>query len=222
MSREPTSAQEQEEYSKVFGPKLGPICYALRDEVTWLHSKWRQYRILFAHSPERIELLNGVAGLFFGMTQRVMWDDVLLHVARLTDPPQSVGKDNLTLRRLPEEIEDCDLRETVDVLIDAMMEKVEFARQLRMRRLAHIDLALALEKPAKPLPESSRQDVESALAAIRGVLNEIDGHYRNAEVGYDHVLTIDDAEALAYHLQVAVDAEERRQNALKRGEAPSG
>ena len=84
----------------MLGPVLGPLFHALYDEVTWLHAKWKQYRILFAESPERIELLNGIAGFFFRVIQDVLWEDVVLHIARLTDPSRSFGKDNLTLLRL--------------------------------------------------------------------------------------------------------------------------
>jgi hypothetical protein len=64
------------EYLKALGPELGAIYQALCNDVSWLHFKWKQYRILFAGSPERIDLLNGVAGAFFFIIQEVLHDDV--------------------------------------------------------------------------------------------------------------------------------------------------
>src|SRR5437867_12009636 len=106
MSESKTAEQVRDERLQVLGRIVGPLYHALYGEVTWLHAKWKQYRILFAESPERIELLNGVAGFFFRVIQDVLWDDVLLHIVRLTDPPRSVGKDNLTLFRLAESVQE--------------------------------------------------------------------------------------------------------------------
>ena len=39
--------------------------------------------------PSRIDLLNRASSPFFGMVQRVLWRDVLLHLARLTDPAKT-------------------------------------------------------------------------------------------------------------------------------------
>ena len=51
---------------------------------------------------EHVELLNLVGGAFFADVQRILWDDQLLRLTRLTDPPRTAGKDNLTVKRLPD------------------------------------------------------------------------------------------------------------------------
>src|ERR1700691_2679313 len=100
MAQSKTSKQCREEYVQVLGPNLGPIYHALSNEVTWLHVKWKQYMILFDDSPERIASLNGIAGFFFRVIQDVLWDDVVLHLARLLDRKRK----NLTLSRLELEV----------------------------------------------------------------------------------------------------------------------
>jgi hypothetical protein len=74
-----------------------------------------------------------------------LWDDVLLHICRLLDPPQS-GKDkeNLTLRRLPPLV-DPSIRADVERLLTEAQTKTAFARDIRNRHIGHIDVALALE-----------------------------------------------------------------------------
>ena len=107
MTHDRSAEQTRAEHDRVLGSTLGPLYSALCNEVTWVHAKWMQFRILFADSPERIDLLNQVAGFFFRMIQDVLWEDVILHLARLTDPPQSgPGKHNLTLKRRPDAISD--------------------------------------------------------------------------------------------------------------------
>jgi hypothetical protein len=60
--------------------------------------KWGEYVELFGTKPSRIDLRNRAAGGFFRVVQDGLWEDVLLHVARLTDAPRSGGRANLTIR----------------------------------------------------------------------------------------------------------------------------
>lgn len=95
-----TSDETKQEYIKQMGEELGLLFYALWKEITWLHLKWHEYVTLFGTKSSRIELLNDVAPLFFRIVQDSLWDDILLHIARTTDPPKSSGKKNLIIRRL--------------------------------------------------------------------------------------------------------------------------
>ena len=90
MAESKTADEVRDEHLRTLGPELGPLYSALYDEVSWLHAKWKQYRILFAGSPERIELLNRVAGFFFYMIQNVLWEDVVLHLVDRQRHPLSV------------------------------------------------------------------------------------------------------------------------------------
>ena len=217
MAESKTVEQVRDEHLQVLGPIVGPLYHALYGEVTWLHAKWKQYRILFAESPERIELLNGVAGFFFRVIQDVLWEDVLLHIARLTDPPRSVGRDNLTLLRLTGLVQERAPFLEVANLVEQARMAADFARVWRNRHLAHRELALAFDDRATPLPEISREKVEHALAAIRAVLNKIEGHYWQKVVAFVDFLAHDDAENLVYYLKVTSDAESRQRERLLKG-----
>ncbi len=61
------------DFVEKLGRERGLFFYALRNQLIWLHA---------------IALLNGRAPFFFRVVQVVLWDDVLLHIARLTDPPK--------------------------------------------------------------------------------------------------------------------------------------
>ncbi|MBI3465867.1 MAG: hypothetical protein HY000_22850, partial [Planctomycetes bacterium] len=165
---------------------LGEVHYALYNEVAWIHLKWQVFRALFATSPERIDLLNEVAPAFFHHLQGVLWEDVLLHLYRLTDSPKSMGHANLTLRRLPALIPDTSLRAEVESKVALVQEKTNFARDWRNRHLAHRELPpLDGERP-RPLAPASRLQVEEALASIRTVMNCIENYYEKLPVSYEH------------------------------------
>lgn len=222
MAEHKTHEQVREEHNEVLGPILGPLYHGLYEEVTWLHAKWKQYRILFAESPERIELLNQVAGFFFRVIQDVLWEDVVLHIARLTDPPRSNGKNNLTLFRLEGAVPQHALSVEVATLVQRARLAAEFARVWRNRRLAHRDLSLVIGNDVTPLPGISRAEVENALDGIRAVLNKIESHFFQSEAAFQEFSASDDAESLACYLKLAVDAERReRESLLRRCRAPN-
>mgnify|MGYP000478989467 CR=1 FL=1 len=218
MGRDGSPAKRREEHFRVLGPQLGPLYSSLYDEITWLHAKWQQYRQLYA-TPETVKLLNQIAGFFFRVVQDVLWEDLLLHIARLIDQPKTKrAKENLTLLRLAPGIDEPKLAREVRTLVKNVERESAFAVDWRMRRLAHRDLALALnERSAQPLPGVSRERMKRALSAITLVMNKIEGHFWNSEVAFDYIITQSDAETLTYYLRLAAKAHDQRLEGLRQG-----
>lgn len=218
MAGELLAEQVREKHIRDMGPELGSVYHELSDEVAWLHAKWNQYRQLFGHSPERVELLNTVGSHFFHIVQDALWDNVILHIARLTDPIKSSGKDNLTLLRLPEVIPNAALKEEVKALVDAALLSSSFARDWRNRKLAHIDLALALQEGAQPLPGISRDNVENALSKVRSALNKLSVKYWQSETAYEHFIAAGgEGNDVIYFIRVGLKAEDARMERLRQG-----
>ena len=210
------SAEEVEaDRIAILGPELGPLFHALDNEVSWLHAKWKEFRQLYA-APSTVDLLNQTAPFFFRVVQDTLWHDALLQIARLTDPPVSAGKTNLTLRRLPPALPYGPISQEVDALVSKTLSEAAFARDWRNRRLAHGDLGLALGG-AQPLAEANHQDMEHALSSMRSVMNAVNGHYWNSTTAYENFLSTDNAKSLIFHLRVARKAEARRNDRLNRG-----
>jgi hypothetical protein len=164
------------------GKELGTVFYALYNEFCWLRLRWRQHVELFGTSPERVDLLNDVANLFFRFVQDSFWDDTLLHISRMTDSPTTSGRKNLTIQRLPSLIADKALAADIANLVSDAVSLAAFARDWRNRAIAHSDLQLAVEEGATPLTPASRRHVALAMQAIDRVLNRSDEGARvNAE-----------------------------------------
>jgi len=123
-----TAAEAKNEHIARMGEELGEFYSAFWQELAWTHQKWSEYIALFGTNPGRIHLLKSAGPKFFRTIQDSLWDDVLLHLARLTDSPRSRGKDNLTVRRLPKMAK---LRRTTIPIADLVAKAVaatEFAR----------------------------------------------------------------------------------------------
>jgi hypothetical protein len=88
-----------------FPPGAGALAHEIGQSLVRLHLKWKNYRCLYGTSRERIDILNAAAPSFFVLLHGVLWNDVLLAICRLVDPPRSAGRNNASLGRLIESLE---------------------------------------------------------------------------------------------------------------------
>lgn len=173
---EQTREEIKRGYIDKMGEPLGTQFSELWQEVAVLFINWEEYVELFGTKPERIKLLNKVAPVFFHMLQEELWETRLLHLARLTDPPISMGnkqKANLTINNLLDLIDHADTKKKVQELTAIAMKATDFSRDWRNRHIAHRDLDLALNEAVTPLAAGSREQVGAAINAIADVMNAI-------------------------------------------------
>ncbi len=212
-----TAEQVRAEDLDKLGPKLAPVFSELKNDLAWLQVKWAEYRELFGSSPQRIELLNSAAGLFFRILQDTLWEDALLHLCRLTDRPTMRGRDNLTIRALPELLDDEALKVDVSRLVAEAIAKVAFARDWRNRRIGHRDLGIALGSASTPLAAVSRADVSEALSAIHRVVNEIHERLLDSTLSDEVIAPSAGAEALLYVIRDGLEADAARRERIRSG-----
>ncbi len=217
MAKNLTAGEVREEHLASMGPRLGPVYNALWNEVAWLHAKWHEYKELYGEKPARLEMLNRAAGLFFRIVQDTLWEDALLHLARLTDPPRSAGRQNLTVFQLPSLVDNQGLREQLEALLIDAQSKTQFARDWRNRYIAHRDLAKALGEGAEPLASASRNHMEDALRALAAVLNRVNVFYLKSMLVFDVITPMTGSVALLYVLRDGLAAEEKRLERLRAG-----
>ena len=217
MARNLTPDDVRKEHLASMGPRLGPVYNALWNEVAWLHAKWHEYKQLYGEKPARLELLNRSAGLFFRIVQDTLWEDTLLYLARLTDPPRSAGRQNLTLCQLPSLVDDAGLRAQLEPLLTEARSRTQFARDWRNRHIAHRDLGRALGEGANPLADASRNHVDEALRAVAAVLNCVNTSYLNSALVFDVITPMTGGVALLHVLRDGLDAGERRLEGLRAG-----
>ncbi len=202
------------------GTPLGEQFGALWQEVAWLYLKWGEYVDLFGTKPSRIKLLNNAASGFFRVVENVLWEDTLLHIARLTDPAQSHGKGkwtNLTIQALPGLV-DASIEKSIADFVDVAVQRADFCRDWRNRHIAHRDLALALKGSAKPLKPASRKKVRDAMEAMVDVLSAISEHYRSSQSMFEVHGHSRGAESLLFVIDDGLKADAERLDRMRRHE----
>lgn len=216
-----TAEESRRQHIEKMGEPLGVQFAELWQEVAYLHLKWLEYVELYGSKPTRLQLLNQAAPGFFGMLQRVLWEDILLHLARLTDPPRSGGRnENLTVRNLPSLIDNPGLKRALEELIEQLSEATDFCRNLRNRHIAHRDLDLALRPPSAPLKAGSRKQVNEALKILSDILNMVQLPYEETQTYFRVGRTSGGAVSLLYTIALGNKAQERRREQLLRGDEP--
>ena len=212
-----TAEESRAHYIERMGEPLGGVYSCLWQELAWLYSKWNEFKTLFGTKRSRIDLLNNAAPHFFRVIQDSLWEDTILHIARLTDPPKSVGKDNLSVQLLPALVSDTTLSAELERLIDAAKEASEFCRDWRNRRLAHRDLDLALGDAAVALKAGSREKVGKALDALAKILDAVSTHYLDSSTMFDMGGNIGGGDCLLRIIHDGLKAEENLMERIREG-----
>jgi hypothetical protein len=215
-----TPEETKNHYISLMGDELGNLFYALWQEVAWLHNEWHEYVELFGTKESRITLMNEAAPEFFRIIQDGLFDMIVLRIARLTDPPKSVGKSNLTIRQLPLRIKDDALRQKVSDLVDIAVAAANFCRERRHRHLAHRALDLSLGVTTDPLPSLTRKNISDAIVSLANVLNPVSFHYVHSTTEFGLISNLGGALALIRILDDGVQKKAERMAALNRGEIP--
>ena len=194
-------------------------------EVMWLHAEWDNYCQLFEDKAQQRAILDGTAPACFRIIHHCIKTDIYLSLARLTDPPASAGRANLSLRRLMILLTEAGYSTIADRCrqdLDALLIVCRPIRARRNRRLAHADMATLLSPHNQPLPVIPPPIVNQALSHIRVILNTVEGCFKDSETAYQAVTLRGEAKALLLFLRKGLEASERDRNeALARLSAKS-
>ncbi len=205
------------QHIEAMGQELGSVFNELSNELAWLYIKWNQYVELYGTKSTRIDLTNQAAPLFFRIVEDALWEDTILHIAKLTDPPKSAGKDNLTILLLPKLVEKDEIASSIASLCSTAVTKADFCRDWRNRHIAHIDLQLAMKEGAAPLLAASRAKVKECLTAIAEVVNSLARRYLNSTIMFDWPDDHRGAVDLLYLIDDGLRAARERQDRIREG-----
>ena len=167
----------EEHFDDVFGPQLGEVYLKLYRDVSRIHEKWAVIKHLYA-SIDLFSKLDQDAKQFVWLLFEVFGEDLILHLARLTDKSRMGSSENLSLSTIVELISHPTAKSKIPPLLQDATEKAEKARMWRNKSIAHRDKKVSLSKQElDKLPPLDEQYVEKALAAAGEVLTQLYGIY---------------------------------------------
>ena len=168
------------------------LLQAISEELGELHLKWLLFSQLY-ESEDVVNLLTESAPTFFGTCQSVFLDNIILSISRLTDPPKTCGKENLTLERILDSIDSSfkDLRAELQEILKVVKDSCLFIKNHRDRRIAHSDLKTYFQDHPEPLLGITKEEIEKALLGLRTFVNKVELHFLRIETGYEYLAVAD-------------------------------
>ena len=148
------------EYELVWAPPLGSVVKNTRSRTATtsnvsaadvdafsnfcisLRSIWRHYQIIFEGTDLKRELLQSIAHTFFGDLNQLLIEHLILQICKITDPEESMGRKNLTVRFLLNNSDFSAAPDDLDKLIRLSDRMHNFRAKIapaRNRLIGHLD-----------------------------------------------------------------------------------
>lgn len=174
----------------------------IKQDVFRLTYVWDTFRHLYASDKKHVEVLNAISGPFFQMTQRLLFDDAILAVSRLTDPAGNKHQENVSLERLLTatgwEADDPPRWKNYRDKLDEVERICIPCRTHRNKRVSH--KALNVFDKTFALPNANMRLIDAPLAAIQEFVRDISISLCQTEIMFE-ILTLEHpATRLLQHL----------------------
>ena len=154
--------------------------------VVQISYRWKIYRQLFDSGQENIDILNRRGSNVFNLLQKLIVDDVILSLARLTDPPGSSSNKNASFSNLLHQSRphlEVKVYNEIDGLVAKLFDSVRPIRVYRNKVIAHSDLKHVLGK--KILPSMTYDELEIAMESAREFMTRLHSALSYQSSDYD-------------------------------------
>jgi hypothetical protein len=179
-------------------PDVQEVFDRLHETLSQARVTWGHFLQLFG-TQEGVDLLNRFAPAAFAVIHVTMARDVILSLARMTDPAETCGRPNATFDRLIDALKAASepkLATSLENDLECVKSLCSSLRMMRNKVIAHSAL-----KPQVITPPI-RSEMEDILHRCGVMMNSFSEHYGNGTIAYDEtILGFGDGTALIKHLK---------------------
>lgn len=191
--------------------ELQKIFAELKNDVVWVHGRWKIFNQLFRHSKETIALLNTSGSTFFFVIQNLLIEEACLGISRLTDRALMGADQNLTVGQLIVKLDKKEhkgLHNSLVEKLDELKNQAKALRDLRNKKIAHRDFRVQMNAEESPLEPVSLEVIERSLKDLRDFMNTFELYFTNSQTAYEHFSMKEDGRTLVAKLLKAKAYEE--------------
>lgn len=157
---------------------MNEVLESIKKEFIQLRYRWEIFLQLFDSGEDNVKLLNESGSNVFQLLQKLVIDDTMQTLCRLTDPAISAGKENASIYNyLSKSILEADLQAQINKHLDELSKTLQPIRNTRNWAIAHSDLSV--RSKVKELPRITYDNIEFSIETINKILNILSGSSDN-------------------------------------------
>jgi len=142
----------------------------LTGEAQDLYCAWQIFKDISIEVPETIALINKTSPFFFIRIQNLLFEHLIIGVARLTDPPSQFGHRNLTLHDL--------FDGEKPVQIGELEKTASNIREIRRKIVGHLEYECGIDPSSLP-NKGIIAEIRKSLELIEEILELAWGKWAN-------------------------------------------
>jgi len=158
---------------------------AIEREFLQLRYRWGLFCQLFDSGQSNIDLLNKSGSNVFQLLQKLVIDDVMMSLCRLSDRDESMGHENASIRNMINRAKKNLSNETnskVQGLLSELDRHLKNISKLRNKALSHTDYEHALNPEFLPRP--TYDELENSVDVVRRILGALSSELYNYSTSY--------------------------------------
>ena len=189
-------------------PTFESVFETVDRQIQEIFARYEIYNQLFNNGDGNVDLLNASGSYVFHVFQRLLLDDILLALSRMTDPGGKNRQENASIKYLFAlsrpylSAEKTDAATTALARLDIQVSNI---RVHRNKAIAHPDLAHAVG--AETLPDIGYAEIEGAMQELTAIMLQLGNSNVRRVGGYKPIIAFGtDGNALLAKLRSAVSA----------------
>ena len=170
-------------------PTFESVFEAVDGQVRQVHARYEIYNQLFNSGDKNIDLLNASGSFVFHVFQRLLLDDMLLTLSRLTDLQGKTGQENASIKYLVAIAGPHLSAESTDAATAALSRLDMHVSNIRVHRnkaIAHLDLAHTIG--AATLPDIGFSEIEGAIQVLTEIMIRLGNSNVRRDGGYGPIM----------------------------------
>lgn len=203
MSSTKSPLEIEEEMVTKLGEINGRLFYGIQNEFIHLTQKYKHFEVLFMKGQSRIDIMNRTASYFFFSIQRIMLDDLVINISRLTEAKSE--KKNATIKLFLDSYNRKDLDPQINKLEKKFKESFKNLINWRNKRVAHRDFDIHVNQS----PISLKYDeVKTCITDLTSLMRRIHINFFGSDYLYDLFSVTGGATSLLAHLDYSLRSRE--------------
>lgn len=166
--------------------ELDQLASKVNEAIVQMSYRWQIFCQLYDSGQDNIDTLNRRGSNVFQLLQKLIIDDVILSLSRLTDPSASAGNKNASIRnllQLSRQFLESIVYDELDDILSRVSQEVRILRVHRNKALVHADIQYVLGK--KRLPPLTYDELEKVMESTRDMMSQLTSKLFNRTEEYD-------------------------------------